>query len=223
MKILLVEDERDLVDALAVGIRKQGYFVDIARDGREAIDLYYSTIYDLIVLDLNLPYLDGLEVLELIRKDSKEIKIIIVSARTDIEQRIEGLDKGANDYLIKPFSFQELLARIRSLLRRNFIQNDAQIETKYFKCDLVGRCITDLNNNTIRLTSKEYQILEYLLISNKRPISAEELVDKIWESDSVDSFDTVKVHVSTLRKKLRNMFDEDLIEYIPKTGYIFRG
>ncbi|MEG0076270.1 MAG: response regulator transcription factor [Anaerorhabdus sp.] len=223
MKILIIEDEKDLVDALAMGIRKQGYLVDIAMDGEEALDLYYANSYDLIVLDLNLPCLDGIEILEIIRKENKEIKIIIVSARTEIDHRIEGLDKGANDYLIKPFSFQELLARIRSLLRRNFIQNDTSIETDYFRCDLICRCIEDLNGNKVKLTSKEYQILEYLLIHKDRPVSTEELLEKIWENDMNELSDTVKVHMSTLRKKLRNHFGKDFIEYIQKVGYTFKG
>lgn len=222
MKLLLIEDEEDLASALSKGLRKQGYFIDVASDGEEALDYYYATIYDLIILDLNLPKRDGLELLDIIRKDNKEIKIIIVSARGSIEQKIEGLDNGANDYLTKPFDFQELLARIRSLLRRNFIQNDLKIKTDYFICDMSNHTIYDYEGEEIKITPKEYMILEYLLVNKEKPISAEELLEKVWE-DKDYLADIVKVHVSTLRKKLRDKFDIDFIEHVQKIGYRFKG
>ena len=120
MRLLIVEDEKSILYALEKGFNSLGYAVDIATDGEEAVEQYYSNTYDLIVLDLNLPKLDGIQVLREIRKDNKEIKIIILSARDSIEDKIEGLDLGANDYMEKPFHFMELEARIRALLRRDF-------------------------------------------------------------------------------------------------------
>lgn len=221
MKLLLIEDEEDLANALAKGLQKQGYLVDVANDGEEALDFYYGTIYDLIILDLNLPKIDGLEILDMIRKENKEIKIIITSARGAIDQKILGLDNGANDYLVKPFDFKELVARIRSLLRRNFIQQDMKIKTKYFVCDTEYHIVSTFEGKEIKLAPKEYRILEYLLINKGNPIPANELLEKIWD-DKDYMADIVKVHVSTLRKKLRDEFGVDFIEYVQKIGYRFK-
>lgn len=128
MKILLIEDEEDLIEALAHGLKKNGYVVDMATDGRDGLELSYINDYDLIILDLNLPSMDGLDILTEIRKRDQECKILTLSARSDYSQRIEGLDKGANDYLVKPFDFGELLARTRALLRRTFIQQNTQLK-----------------------------------------------------------------------------------------------
>ncbi|MEG0686781.1 MAG: response regulator transcription factor [Erysipelotrichales bacterium] len=158
MKILVVEDELDLQKALKMGLSKKGLDVDCASDGQEALDLYFEHMYDLIVLDLNLPYIDGIEVLEEIRKDSQEVKVIVLSARSEIDHKIIGLDKGANDYLAKPFHFSELEARIRALLRRSFVTNDNLITIKDFKLDLNKRELTK-DDEIISLTNKEYGIL----------------------------------------------------------------
>lgn len=214
MKILAVEDEMDILNAVQKGLKKCGYIVDVAGDGEQALDKYYSNFYDVIVLDLNLPKLDGIQVLKSIREENKEINIIILSARSEVEDKIAGLDLGANDYLVKPFHFVELEARIRALVRRNYRISDTIIEISNIKIDTaLKKVLTD--NMEIQLTKKEYSILEYLAINRGKMISTEELIEHIWESE-VDSFsNSFKVHINSLRKKL----PKDLINNKRGQGY----
>lgn len=219
MKILLIEDEEDLVEALAHGLKKNGYAVDMATDGRDGLDLSYINDYDLIILDLNLPSMDGLDILTEIRKRDQECKILILSARSDYSQRIEGLDRGANDYLVKPFDFGELLARVRALLRRTFIQQDTKLEYGDLMIDTAKRAVT-YRHQPVELSPKEFAILEYLMIHKGRAISAEEIMEHVWHSDNDMFSNAVKVHISTLRKKLNVYSDEDIIFNIRGAGYI---
>ncbi|MGL4337210.1 MAG: response regulator transcription factor [Turicibacter sp.] len=220
MKLLIIEDEEDLIKALSIGLKKSGYIVDTAMDGQEGLDLTYINQYDLIVLDLNLPTLDGLDILTEIRKRDKEIKIIILSARTEYTQRIEGLDRGANDYLVKPFHFGELVARIRSLLRRNFTQEAVLLTCSGIYLDTAKRTAYTKDDQRIDFSPKEFAILEYLLMNKGRAISGEELIEHIWHSD-VDMFsNAVKVHMSTLRKKLKLYGEKDVLINIRGAGYL---
>ncbi len=159
MRLLLIEDEEDLNNILAKGLRKTGYAVDTATDGRDGLDLFYTNEYDLVILDLNLPSIDGIEILSKIRTDNEECKILILSARSNYEQRIEGLDKGADDYLVKPFDFGELNARIRNLLRRNFVQKSAKLRYENIIIDTASRTVYDENNEKIDIRPKEFAIL----------------------------------------------------------------
>ena len=159
MRLLLIEDEEDLNNILAKGLRKTGYAVDTATDGRDGLDLFYTNEYDLVILDLNLPSIDGIEILSNIRTDNEECKILILSARSNYEQRIEGLDKGADDYLVKPFDFGELNARIRNLLRRNFVQKSAKLRYENIIIDTASRTVYDENNEKIDIRPKEFAIL----------------------------------------------------------------
>jgi len=205
MKLLIVEDEQALQTALCKGFGKHGYTVDSAFDGEEALDLFFSNTYALIVLDLNLPKLSGMEVLKEVRADNKEIPIIILSARNEVKDKIIGLDEGANDYLAKPFHFGELEARVRALLRRNFITSDSIIEIGNVKVDTAIKKIF-VADNEINLNKKEYSIIEYLLLRKGKATPAAELIEHIWESDSEDSFNSLKVRISELRKKLPQGF-----------------
>jgi len=205
MKLLVVEDEYLLQKALYKGFRKLEYTVDTASDGEEALERYFSNAYDLIVLDLNLPLLDGMEVLKEIRVDNKEIPVLILSARTDVADKITGLDEGANDYLAKPFHFGELEARVRALLRRNFKTSDTIIEISNVKIDTALKKVFSYGEETI-LTKKEYGILEYLFLRKGKAVSSAELIEHIWESDADDVINSFKVHLSTLRKKLPDGF-----------------
>lgn len=209
MKILIVEDEKDILNALQKGLKKRGYAVDTACDGEEALESYYSNFYDVIVLDLNLPKLDGIDVLKEIRFENKEVNVIILSARSEVEDKIIGLDSGANDYLAKPFHFAELEARIRALLRRNYKVIDTVIQIDNLKLDTASKKVfVDLDE--IKLTKKEYSILEYLLINKEKVISAEELIEHIWESDTDSFSNSFKVHINSLRKKLPENFIKNL-------------
>jgi len=205
MKLLIVEDEQALQTALCNGFSKHGYTVDSAFDGEEALDLFFSNAYTLIVLDLNLPKLNGMEVLKEVRADNKEIPVIILSARNEVKDKIIGLDEGANDYLAKPFHFGELEARVRALLRRNFKTSDSIIEIENVKVDTAIKKIF-VAGEEINLNKKEYSIIEYLLFRKGKAIPAPELIEHIWESDSEDSFNSFKVRLSELRKKLPEGF-----------------
>ncbi len=179
MRLLLIEDEEDLINTLSRGLRKVGYAVDTATDGKDGLDLFYMNEYDLIILDLNLPSMDGLEILSKIREENQKCKIIILSARSNYEQRVEGLDKGADDYLVKPFDFGELTARIRALLRRVFIQQSTKLKYDNITIDMVNRRVYDDKNEIIDFRPKEFAILEYLIMNKDRVVSTEELIEHI--------------------------------------------
>ncbi|WP_250675277.1 response regulator transcription factor (plasmid) [Paraclostridium ghonii] len=220
MKLLIIEDEEDLVNLLARGLRSLGYVVDISTDGREGLELFSINEYDLVVLDINLPSMDGRLILDEIRKENEECKVIILSALSDYKQRIEGLDRGANDYLVKPFDFGELAARIRSLLRRNFIQKNVKLKYENIILDTALRCVYSCDNENIKLSPKEFALLEYLIINKGRVVSAEELIEHVWDSDECMFSNAVKVHISTLRKKLNPYCKNDIILNIRGEGYI---
>ena len=176
--------------------------MDVCNDGEEALDMIYAEMYDLIVLDLNLPGVDGMEILRELRKEDEETKVLILSARSQIADKIEGLDAGANDYMEKPFHLQELEARVRSLTRRKFIQKNVCLECNGIRFDIRER-VAYAEENPVALTRKENGILEYLLLNQGRPVSQEELIEHVWDS-SVDSFSgSIRVHMSSLRRKLR--------------------
>jgi len=205
MKILIVEDESDLRKALAKGFQKSGYTVDVAEDGEESLELYFSNQYNLVILDLNLPKLDGLDVLREIRKENKEIPVLILSAKNEVNDKINGLDMGANDYLAKPFHFDELEARARALLRRNFKTAPTVIACENIKLDMSLKKVF-WDNTEISLTKKEYGILEYLMLNKGRTISGEELIDAVWESEADSFTNAFKVHINAMRKKLPENF-----------------
>lgn len=222
MKLLIIEDEEDIIDALAYGFRKLGYVVDTAIDGEEGLELIYINQYDLIILDLNLPSMDGLDILAKIREEDEESKILILSARSEYIDRIKGLDMGANDYLVKPFDFGELAARVRSLLRRNFIQQNSKIKFGNIIIDTAARVVYSDKKQKIDLAPKEFSILEYLINNKGRVVSAEELIEHIWSSDASMFSNAIKVHVSTLRKKLSEYSEGEIISNIRGAGYIIK-
>lgn len=201
MKLLLVEDEKELSEILAKGLRKRGYAVDPAYDGEEALLSYEINEYDLIILDLNLPKLDGLEVLGQIRAHDLETKVLILSARSQIEDRVLGLDMGANDYLIKPFDFMELEARIRTLLRVTFMQKPSVITCGGIQLDTLSRTFSE-NGTVFNFTKKEYAILEYLILNKNCVISAEQLIEHIWDSEADLFSNSLKYHIHAIKKKL---------------------
>lgn len=218
MRILIIEDEKDLNKMVSRNLKEAGYEVDSCFDGEEAQELLEVENYDLVVLDLNLPEIDGMEILENFRKYNQETKVIILSARSQIKDKVEGLDNGANDYMSKPFHLDELEARIRSLTRRNFITNSQDLIYKNLIFDSKKR-IARVGEEVISLTRKETGILEYLLLNRGRPISQEELIDHVWDS-SVDPFsNSIRVHMSALRKKLKKYLSYDPIKNRVGLGY----
>ena len=224
MKLLIVEDEKDLNYAMTKALRKEGYASDSAYDGEEALKMLKANEYDLVILDLNLPKIDGIEVLKKIRENDLKTRVIIVSARSEIDDRVLGLNLGANDYVIKPFDFKELEARIRTSLRINYTSSptllvigDISLNTNSKEVQVKGK--------TISLTSKEFGILEYLMVNKDRLISNFELFSHVWEGNT-DNYlytDTLKYHIHTLKRKLSQDTGIDYIINKRNQGYRIRG
>ena len=202
MRLFIVEDEKEICDTVAKSLYDAGYEVDTCYDGEEALAGILTENYDLVVLDLNLPGMDGMEILKELRQENEETKVLILSARGQIADKVEALDAGANDYMEKPFHLQELEARVRSLTRRKFVQKNVCLECGGLRFDTRER-VAYAKGNPVSLTRKENGILEYLLLNQGRPVSQEELIEHVWDS-SVDSFSgSIRVHMSSLRKKLK--------------------
>ena len=222
MRLLVVEDERALCESIAKGLRLDGYEVDTAFDGEEAMDIISTDSYDLIILDLNLPGMDGLDILKNMRENDNETNVLILSARGGLNDKIEGLDSGANDYLCKPFHFEELEARVRSLTRRRTVQNNIVLECGEISLNTKTRTAF-AKGEEVLLTRKELAILEYLILHQGRPVSQEELIEHVWDS-SVDSFsNSIRVHISALRKKIRTALGYDPITNRVGQGYVIGG
>ena len=219
MKLLIIEDEPDLVSTLAAGFSQLGYITEYATDGSEGYELACINKYDLIILDLNLPSMDGIEILKAIRAEDKEQRILILSARSSVEDKVTGLDFGANDYLSKPFAFAELEARVRSLLRRSFIQRDTSLKYDILTVDTRAKSVT-AGDKKLELAPKEYLILEYLRMHMGKVISSEELIEHVWHSDANYFTSSVKVHMSNLRKKLTENCGMEMITTVRGSGYI---
>lgn len=219
MRVLVVEDEEAIAGAIERGLTKQGYEVDVARDGAEALEMATETNYDVICLDLNLPRVDGIEVCRRLREDRYSGGIIMLTARSSIRERIEGLDQGADDYLVKPFAFSELAARIRAITRREGSMREPVIETRGLELDPnTNRCRRE--GKEIHLTPKEFALLYYLARNEGRAVPQEELLEKIWDEHANPFTQTVKVHMNNLRRKLNEGFTEQLIETIRGKGYV---
>jgi DNA-binding response OmpR family regulator len=218
MRILIVEDEKDLADGLALGLRQQGYAADIAYDGEEALVQTEVNDYDLIILDLNLPKIDGMEVCQRIRDSGTPTSILMLTARTSLSDRVTGLDQGADDYLVKPFHFPELLARMRALLRREGKAGHPILR--------IGDLVLDPNalkgffrGTELTLTSKEFAILEYLMRNAGRIVSQEELLEHVWDEQANLFTHTIKVHIKNIRKKLDAVGGGDLLSTVKGRGY----
>ena len=219
MKILLVEDDQTLHKSVLAGLKKLGYAVDSAFDGEQALEQYEVNSYDAVVLDLNLPLVGGMHVLRKIRSADASVKILILSARCEIDDKIQGLDGGANDYMSKPFHFRELEARLRALIYRKFEQVGTVIAHEELRLDAARKAVF-LGGSQVELTRKEYGILEYLLLHKERPVGMEELIEHVWDSETDLFSNTFKAHVSSLRHKLSAAAGgKEFIETVRGVGY----
>ena len=222
MHLLVIEDERVLCETIVRSLRRLAYSVDHCYDGDKALELLGTERYDLVLLDLNLPGKDGMTVLRTFRQRDRKTPVLILSARSEVKDKVEGLDAGANDYLSKPFHLAELEARIRSQTLRQFTQQDVLLTFKALSFDTRSRTTT-VNGQTLALTRKETGILEYLMVHQGRPVSQEELMEHVWDN-SVDSFsNSIRVHISALRKKLRAALGYDPIRNRIGEGYLMGG
>ena len=222
MHLLVIEDERVLCETIVRSLRRLAYSVDHCYDGDKALELLGTERYDLVLLDLNLPGKDGMTVLRTFRQRDRKTPVLILSARSEVKDKVEGLDAGANDYLSKPFHLAELEARIRSLTLRQFTQQDVLLTFKALSFDTRSRTAT-VNGQTLALTRKETGILEYLMVHQGRPVSQEELMEHVWDG-SVDAFsNSIRVHISALRKKLKAELNYDPITNKVGEGYRIGG
>ena len=219
MKLLLVEDEKQLSEALQQILIKNKYSVDAVYNGDEGLDYALTGVYDVIILDIMLPKLNGIEILKMIRKRKISTPVILLTAKDSVEDRILGLDSGADDYLPKPFSPDELLARLRALTRRNgdFI-NENILEFSDIKLNL-STYDMEVNDNSITLTQKEFEILKYFMQRPKLVVSKDDLITKLWGFDSDIEHNNIEVYISFLRKKLAYVESNVKITTIRRVGY----
>lgn len=219
MNVLLVDDEKDLVNALSAILKQHHYSVDSAYNGEDGLEFALSGIYDVIILDVMMPKMDGFEVLKRIRAKKIAAPVLMLTAKSDVSDKIDALNGGADDYITKPFDTQELLARVKALLRRGSKLADNTLN--------VGNTLLDrdtfelaVNDKRIALGKKEFQILEILMLSADKCVEKERLIEKIWGYDSEAEYNTVEVYVSFLRKKLAAVNSNAEIRSIRGIGYM---
>ncbi len=220
-RVLVVEDDQDIADVLQRSLRMEGYEVRIAGDGLAALDEAHGFLPDVVILDLGLPRLDGIEVARELRRDD-DVPILMLTARDALEARVEGLDSGADDYLVKPFERQELLARIRALLRRRPPRGSAPLRVG----DLTLNADThevQRAGRTVELTQREFELLEYMMRNERIVISRQRLLDEVWGYDPFSTTNTIEVFVSNLRRKLEAAGEPRLLHTIRGAGYVLRA
>lgn len=218
MRLLLAEDEKELAKALAVILKHNNYSVDVVYNGEDALCYLENAEYDGAILDIMMPKLDGLSVLRRVRESGNSIPVLILTAKSDIDDRVDGLDAGADDYLTKPFAMKELLARVRAMLRRR----TESVDTKLVFGDItleLSSGILSCGEKTLRLTNKEFQMLEMLISADGGIISVDKFMDKIWGYDSETEQNVVWVYVSYLRRKLAGIGSIVQIEAHRNLGY----
>ncbi|MCI9015836.1 MAG: response regulator transcription factor [Clostridia bacterium] len=219
MKILVIEDEYSLADAIAETLKRENFTVDIITNGEKGESEALTNVYDLILLDIMLPDKDGFEILNNLRREKIEVPIIILTAKSEISDKLNGLENGADDYITKPFHTRELVARIKVVLKRKSNIKDMDIlEYSDLKLDLrIGKMIC--YDNSIFINGKELNLLETLLLNNKQIVSRETLANKIWGYNSEAEYNNVEVYVSFLRKKLKLIKSEVKIKAVRGIGY----
>src|SRR6266568_8904259 len=218
MRILVVEDEKRIADFLTRGLQGAGYAVDAAPNGATALEFIHATDYDLVILDIMLPDVDGLTVLEKIRNRKVGPPVLILSARGAVDDRVKGLELGADDYLTKPFAFVELLARVRALLRRGQ-PTPERLQVGDLQLDCIRRKVTRANEN-IELAPKEFSILEYMMRNRGRPLSRTMIVEHVWDMDYDGLTNIVDVYIRHLRSKIDDKWPVKMIQTVRGIGYM---
>ncbi len=218
MRILVVEDEKRIADFLSRGLENGGYAVDVALDGASALERVHATEYDLVILDLGLPDMDGMAVLKKIRTRRTSPPVLILSARDAVDDRVKGLETGADDYLVKPFAYVELLARVRVLLRRGQ-PTPERLQVGDLSLDCIRRKVIRAGEN-IELAPKEFSILEYLMRNRGRPLSRTMIVEHVWDMDYDGLTNIVDVYIRHLRSKIDEKWPDKMIQTVRGIGYM---
>lgn len=218
MRILIVEDEHKLARLLKRGLEEESYAVDVAYDGEDGLGMAELEPYDLVLLDVMLPKLDGLAVARRLRARHRTMPILMLTARDAVDDRVAGLDSGADDYLVKPFAFRELLARVRALLRRDGLSKDPVLRLADLEVDTVAHEVRRAGK-PIELTSKEYAVLEYFVRNPNRVLTRTQIAEHVWDYSFVAMSNVVDVYVRYLRRKLNDMREPRLLQTIRGTGY----
>jgi DNA-binding response OmpR family regulator len=222
MRVLVVEDEPAIVGFVRQGLTEAGYAVDVAVDGREGLDYALAADYDALILDIMLPRLSGLDLLRELRRRDYKTPALMLTARDAIDDRVKGLDAGADDYLVKPFAFAELLARLRALLRRPPLQSDTVLRAGDLEMNTATRSVTR-DGNAIDLSPREFAVLEYLLRHPHQVLTRTQIVEHVWNFDFYNESNVVDVYVGYLRRKLEQAGGSPLIETVRGVGYRLSG
>ena len=217
MKILLAEDTKDLNNVLTAVLKHENYDVDSVYDGQEAVDRIEIDSYDCIILDIMMPKKNGIEVLEIIRGKNIITPVLMLTAKAEIEDRVIGLDAGADDYLTKPFAMKELLARVRALTRRKNEYSTKKLS--YKDISLSSESLELRSENTVRLSIKEFELMQNLMLNKERFLDAEYLKERVWNNDPDVKPNTVKLYISYLKRKLKAVSSDVAIEGDSETGY----
>ncbi len=221
MRILLAEDERDMNKIITKKLVLEGYAVDSCFDGEMALDYITSTDYDIVILDIMMPKIDGFSVLNTMRNKNMETPVIFLTARDAVSDRVKGLDLGANDYLVKPFSFEELMARIRVMTRLKSGKSTSILSVADLTLDISSH-VVKRGDNVINLSAKEYAILKYMMYNAKIVLSREKIENHIWNYDYEGGTNVVDVYIRYLRKKIDSDYDVKLIHTVRGSGYVLR-
>lgn len=222
MRILIVEDERHLAKILKKGLEENGFIVDMCHDGEEGLYMAETYPFDAILLDILLPGMDGLTILNRLRAKNIGVPVLMLTAKGELEDRVKGLHTGADDYIVKPFDFQELLARLNAVIRRSSNQASPVISIDDLTINMDLKTVTR-SGKDIRLTTKEYSLLEYLFLNSGRVISRPELTEHMYDTDFDLDSNVIDVYINYLRNKIDKDFGRQLIHTVRGAGYVLKG
>ena len=222
MRILVIEDEKHIADFVKQGLKEEGYSVDVAYDGEKGYFLAGTEEYDVIVLDLMIPKIEGLTLCKKLRQDKISTPILMLTAKDSVNDKVAGLDSGADDYLTKPFAFKEFLARIRVLLRKNKSAISTSLEAGDLVIDILTRKVTR-DGKEISLTAKEFSLLEYLMRNVGHVITRTAISEHVWDINFDTTTNVIDVHMAALRKKIDRTYKKKLIHTVRGRGYIIKG
>ena len=221
MRILIVEDEKKVAGFIKKGLEEETYAVDVAYDGEEGFHLADMNEYDMIILDLMLPKMDGLEVLTRLRDNKVGTPILLLTAKDEVADKVTGLNKGADDYLTKPFAFSELLARIRSLLRRGQAETQTELKVGDLSMDMVSHKV-NRNGEEIELTGKEYSLLEYFMRNEGKVLTRTMIAEHVWDYNFDTFTNVIDVYINHLRKKIDKKYPTRLLHTLRGVGYVMK-